>query len=75
MELVKKKLKLLAILILITFSLIGCSQKQDVNVTKVKESCKTPNVYCDFQGNTVDIILSKMLECISELKKANEVCK
>lgn len=71
----KKKLKLLVILILVTFSAAGCTQKQDVEVTRVKSSCETPDVKCDFRGETVDIILGKMLECITDLKKANEVCK
>lgn len=71
----KKKLKLLVILILMTFSVAGCSQKQDIEVTRVKSSCKTPDVTCDFRGETVDVILGNMLECITDLKKANGVCK
>lgn len=71
----RKKLKLLVILILVTFSVAGCTQKQDVEVTRVKSSCKTPDVKCDFRGESVDAILGKMLECITDLKRANEVCK
>lgn len=67
-----KKSSLLLILILITFS--GC-YKQDIEVTRVKESCVTPDVNCDFRGSNTDEILGKLLECISDLKKSNEVCK
>jgi len=70
---VKIKLSILAILILIAFS--GCSQKEPLNIVKVKGTCQTPNVNCDFRGETIDQILGKYLECIIDLKKANEVCK
>lgn len=75
MKNVMKKLKLSVILIIVTFSFIGCSQRQDIELIRVKESCATPDVFCDFKSETTDGILVKLLECISELKKANEVCK
>jgi len=70
---VKKKLSLLAILILIVFS--GCSQKQELEIIRVKAACKTPDVNCDFRAETIDEILGKYLECIIKLKRSNEVCK
>lgn len=76
MLLVKKKLKHLALLILIAFSGVGCSTKeQNIEVTRVKASCKTPDVACDFRAESIDNILGKYLECIVDLKRANEVCK
>ncbi len=75
MQAVKKRLKLLLISILVTFSFIGCSKKQEINRVEVKPPCKTPDVECDFRGATTDEVLGKMLECITDLKRANEVCK
>lgn len=72
MQIVKKKLCLLVILTLTVFS--GCSQKEP-EVVYLKSTCVTPEVDCDFRGESIDDVLSKYIECIIELKKANGVCK
>jgi len=74
MQLVKKKLKQLLILIIMTFSFIGCGQKQ-LEITRIEASCKTPDVECDFKGDNIDNIIEKMVKCIIDLKRANEKCK
>ena len=72
---VKKKLKLLAILTLITFSLTACSSKQDVEIIRITSKCTTPNIYCYLGGENIDEILGNYLKCIIDLKRSNEVCK
>ena len=78
-------LSLLSILILVSFS--GCSCKQSeleayakanpvMEYVKVPVKCIVPDTNCtvDQNGSNTEVIID-LLECIVDLKRANEVCK
>jgi len=63
-------------------SLTACSscEKEVVYVKKpvevlVPTKCVVPDVNCSFNRNTHTEVISSLLECIIDLKKASEVCK
>ena len=82
-----KKLKRLSIilsLLLISTIFSGCcigTCKPEIKYVdrpvevKVPVKCSTPDVNCSFKGDTYTETIGLMIECIVELKRANEVCK
>lgn len=75
MKTLSKLLATFAILTLILFS--GCTKEVVVEVPKpyaVPVKCATPDVNCSVEGNDVAIITG-LLKCIVDLKRANKVCK
>ena len=63
------------------FLLTACADKQEAvyvdryKTVKVPVKCKTPDVECDFNRTTYTEVIGAMLECIVDLRRANEVCK
>ena len=61
--------------------LTSCADKEKIvyvdryKTVKVPVSCKTPDVSCDFNRTTYTEVVASMLECIVDLKRANEVCR
>jgi len=41
----------------------------------VPTKCIVPDVNCSFDRNTSTEVISSLLECIIDLKKASEICK
>lgn len=74
----KMFLTALAVLIITTFSGCGCEptvQFVDRPVeVKVPIKCKMPEVQCSFEGTGAEPAV-KAFECISNQKRAMEVCK
>jgi hypothetical protein len=65
------------LMLLITLTLTACSERI-VEVPKpyaVPVACKTPDVECGVLQGTPIEKTNTSLECISKLKKSNEVCK
>jgi len=75
-----KILKLCSIILLL-LTITACSTKvEKVYIDKPFEvqipiKCVVPDVNCSFKKGTYTEIIGSMLECISDLKKANKVCK
>ena len=63
------------------FLLAACADKQEVvyvdryKTVKVPVKCKTPDVECDFNRTTYTEVIGAMLECIVDLRRANDVCR
>ena len=58
----------------------ACSTTKTIYVdkpfeVKVPVKCIVPDVTCDFNQNTDTEVISSMLKCITDLKRASEVCK
>ena len=68
------------LMVLSLLTLTACSKPEPVVVYKYKEvkvpvKCKIPDVYCDFNKPTYTEVISSLVTCIADLKRASEVCK
>ena len=77
MRILKPLSTLLGSMILM-LSISGCVPKnvyvdREV-IVKVPVKCIVPNTPCDPKGNDGEVVMS-LMECIIDLKKAQEVCK
>jgi len=64
----------------VSLTLVGCSAKEIVYIDKPVEvqvpvKCKIPEVTCDFNKETDTEVIESLLQCITNLKRAMEVCK
>ena len=75
------KILKICLIVFAVFLLAACADKQEVvyvdryKTVKVPVMCKTPDVECDFNRTTYTEVVGAMLECIVDLRRANEVCK
>jgi len=58
-----------------TSIMAGCECKPQPIEIKVPVKCVVPEVLCDFNRSTSAGVISAMLECIIDQKKAAGVCK
>ena len=77
MRILKPSLMLLVTTILM-LSISGCTPKtiyvdREV-IVKVPVKCIVPNTPCDPRGNDGEVVVD-LMECIIDLKKAQEVCR
>ena len=72
------KILKLCLTVFALLTLTACAEKQYVeryHTVKVPVLCETPDVYCDFNRSTYTETIGAMMECITDLERANEVCK
>ncbi len=69
------------LILFVTLTLTSCSWctktiyvDREVEV-KVPVKCIVPDTECNFDRNTSTEVVTSMLECIIEMKQAQEVCK
>lgn len=71
------QLLMLPVIITLTVLLSGCTKTIYVDVpvyVNVPVKCSVPNVPCDPSGNDGEVVVG-LMECIVDMKKAQEVCK
>lgn len=72
----------LGVVVILTLLFVGCSWCEPkveyvdrVVKVNVPVKCKVPVVECDFNKDTDTEVIDTLVRCVSDLKKAEEVCK